>query len=302
MRVFELLYKHFRNINLLDAYFERYYLEQQRQFYKYAFTQLDSNCSIEKHRETSASIIVSLTSYGQRVKNVYLTLTSLLLQTITVSKIVLWLSEKEFNDTQLPYTLRKMRRLGVEIRYCEDLKSYKKIVPTLIKYPNEDIITVDDDIIYPFDFIEKLLEAHTAYPNKVCFTRGWKIGFDRNNMLLPYKQWQKASNDDSMLNVPTGVGGVLYPAGCFHSDVCKKEIFMELCPNADDLWLRAMCILQKVDTFYLSDYSPFSHYFIEIPNTQKGALNTINNTFGEVNNDAQFKRLYDYYNLRTMLG
>ena len=47
---------------------------------------------------------------------------------------------------------------------------------------------------------------------------------------------------------------------------------MELCPNADDLWLRAMCMLQKVDTFYLSDYSPFSHYFIEIPNTQKRSL------------------------------
>lgn len=301
MKFLKLVKKHFKNINLIDYYFEKYYIDFQRFYYKSLFVNLKETCFCS-NKYSENEIVVSLTTYGERINSVYLTITSLIHQTIKANRIVLWLSEVEYCDEKLPQTLRKLKDLGLEIRYCEDIKSYKKIIPTLNYYPNSDIITVDDDVIYPVDFIEKLLSAHISNPNKVCFTRGCKILFDKRKHLLPYRKWQKASNEKSMLNIPTGVGGVLYPKGCFYNDVVKKEIFMNLCPNGDDLWLRVMCLINNVDTCYLDCYKYFSHYFIEIENSQETSLNSINNSKqSSITNDSQFASLITYYRLEKLL-
>lgn len=299
MKIFKLIKKHFKNINLIDYYFEKYYIDCQRFYYKSLFVNLKETCCCSnKYGENE--IVVSLTTYGERINSVYLTITSLIHQTIKANRIVLWLSEVEFCDENLPQTLRKLQDLGLEIRYCEDIKSYKKIIPTLNYYSNADIITVDDDIIYPVDFIEKLVSAHINNPGKVCFTRGCNIMFNEKHQLLPYRKWHKASNKKSMLNIPTGVGGVLYPQGCFYNDVVKKELFMDLCPNGDDLWLRVMCLINNVDTYYLECYKNFSHYFIEIENSQVTSLNSINNSKQSfITNDSQFASLVKYYHLEN---
>jgi hypothetical protein len=62
---------------------------------------------------------------------------------------------------------------------------------------------------------------------------------------LPYSQWEGsvAEGEPSRLTFPTGNGGVLYEPGIFHSDVTRAEIFRDLCPTADDIWLYWMAAL-----------------------------------------------------------
>ena len=90
-------------------------------------------------------VIVSLTSFGKRIYDVHLAIESIMQGSVKPNRIILWLSEEEFKGKPLPKTLEKQKNRGLQIEYCEDLRSYKKIVPTMEKYPDARIF----NSIYP---------------------------------------------------------------------------------------------------------------------------------------------------------
>ena len=117
-------------------------------------------------------IIVTLTSYGKRVKGsaVY-TIYSLLKQTVRPNRIVLWLDEKEYRNDNLPNELVFMERFGLEVRFAHDIGPYTKIIHALKAFPDKHLITVDDDIYYSESFIEELKMAHSLHPKAIV--SGW---------------------------------------------------------------------------------------------------------------------------------
>jgi len=276
------------------------YIHKEERIFKYQTLLLNNtDIGVTNERHCDGEVIVSLTTYGERINDCYLAIVSLMYQTVRANRIILWLSEQEFKGKPLPKSLCTLRECGLTISYTKDLKSYKKIVPTLLQYPNDNIITVDDDVIYPVDFIERLVTAYNKNSDFVYFYRGCRIAFDRKGNVLPYRKWNSPSNEQPQLNLPTGIGGVLYPAGCFHEDVTKDELFTKLCPKADDLWLKVMCMLNGYGAICIApfDNKHFETHFIEIIGTQTTALNKSNlSSYGE-NNDTQFRRLIDYYKL-----
>jgi predicted transcriptional regulator len=46
--------------------------------------------------------------------------------TIKPNRIILWLSKDEFINQQIPITLQKQKKRGLEIEFCDELFSYKK--------------------------------------------------------------------------------------------------------------------------------------------------------------------------------
>ncbi|TLD86345.1 hypothetical protein LS69_006410 [Helicobacter sp. MIT 05-5294] len=38
----------------------------------------------------------------------------------------------------------------------------------------------------------------------------------------------------------------MYPKNCFYQDILKEDVFMKLCPKADDIWFWAMAVLNDV--------------------------------------------------------
>ena len=90
-------------------------------------------------------VIVSLTTYGRRVRKVHYTIISLLRQSYKPDMVILWLDNENWNDQNLPNTLLKLKEKGLTIKYCADLKSYKKLIPALMEYPDSIIVTCDDD-------------------------------------------------------------------------------------------------------------------------------------------------------------
>ncbi|MGL5426399.1 MAG: hypothetical protein ACRDAS_00590, partial [Cetobacterium sp.] len=115
--------------NLLIVDYEKSILENK----------LENTLVYEKSKEPQ--IIVSLTTYNKRIYDVHLTIESLFRQTLMPNKIILWLAEDEFNRYNIPFMLQKLEKKGLEIGFCKDLKSYKKLIPTLVKYPNDIVIT-----------------------------------------------------------------------------------------------------------------------------------------------------------------
>lgn len=253
------------------------------------------------HRGISSSVIinsplvVSLTTYSERIHDVHLTIESIMQQTVLPNRIILWLDENEFDDTTIPIVLKKQIKRGLEIRYCKNIKSFKKLMPTLNMLPDATIITVDDDVIYPYDMIERMMYAYREDPRCIYYYRGRIIG-KNGNKVKPYNKWKMVTTNEKMMNViPTGIGGILYPSGCFHKDVTNEKLFMGLCPQADDIWFRAMTMLKDYPCQKIDYSGSFRYSFINIESNQSIALSNAN--FFNNNNDVQFKNVFEKYNL-----
>lgn len=186
--------------------------------------------------EGTAPLVVSLTSYPPRFPTLHLTLRSLLLQRVQPTRVMLWIA---FDDAQrLPAAVTALQAEGLEIRLCEDIKSYKKIIPALEAEPDAMIVTADDDIYYWSDWLRELLEQSQKHPQDVIAHRVHRMAL-LQNCIGPYREWQQCipDQDATASNFATGIAGVLYPPGCLHAEATNRQKFMQLCPNADDVWL-----------------------------------------------------------------
>ncbi|WP_312415196.1 tetratricopeptide repeat protein [Pseudescherichia sp.] len=192
-------------------------------------------------------LIVSLTSWHKRFSTLHMTLECLLKQTVKADEIILWLAESERHF--VPDNVLALAAKGIKIKYCEDIKSYKKIVPALIAEPNAFIVTADDDLSYHPEWLETLVAAWDGDYKTVVAHRAHKIRLNDKGIPVPYNQWNwnyNDSSDHSNLIFPTTGFGTLYPPHCFHQDVVNKSLFEKLSLNADDVWLFWMCRLNGV--------------------------------------------------------
>lgn len=159
-------------------------------------------------------VIVSLTSYGERIYDVCLAIESIMQGTMLPNRIVLWLSEDEFKGKTLPLTLQNQMKRGLEIRYTADIKSFKKLIPSLKEFPESVIITIDDDVMYNYDFVENLVNSYRSNPMVIHANRLSEISYHEDGHIESYLKWKPIignSIKDSLAYLFTGVGGVLYP-------------------------------------------------------------------------------------------
>ena len=243
------------------------------------------------------SFTISLTTYDKRIFDVYLTIESIMQQTLKANRIVLWLAEEEFDPNNIPETLKFQQKRGLTIKFCKDIRSYKKLIPSLKEYPNDVIITIDDDVIYNIDLLEKMIRSYQNDPQYIYFNRGHLITFNKNGSIAPYKYWKWQTNETrpSHLYMPTGVGGVLYPPGSFNEEVFNEEIFMTLCRSGDDIWFKAMSYLNNKQAKRIKTKSNLGEDYIENVKMQDIALAQINN--GKNQNDEQLKYVFAHYNI-----
>lgn len=241
-------------------------------------------------------VIVSLTSFPARIDKVYLCINSLLRQSLKADKVILWLADTQFpNGKGIPKNLLCLVGEKFEIRYCKDLRSYKKVFYTAQEFKEEIIVTVDDDTLYPESWLFNLITTYTKHPDCVCCYRAHKIVLN-GEKIAPYSEWIGLSPDEmgpDMFLVPIGVGGVLYPPKYFDNVDFDYEKIKELCPTADDLWLKALGIVNGYKAVKV--YSNSKEWFT-IVSSQKQALMKIN--VGNSMNDISICNLQRYYKIK----
>lgn len=244
----------------------------------------------------SEKIIVSLTSFPERMYDMPYCLYSLLKQTMKPDMVILWLGEEQFpnKEADIPETVLRLKKNGLTIKWTKDIKSYKKLIPALKKYPTDIIVTADDDIFYAPDWLEKLYETHKQHPTDIVCHRVHKIKV-LNKQITPYTNWDKCINDDSAsyLNFFTGAGGVLYPPHCLFQDISKEDLFMSLAPHADDVWFWAMAVLNNHKIRVVKD--PYQLIYIN-PEREYG-LNGEKTLFqmNKTGNDKQINNVILHY-------
>ena len=253
------------------------------------------NTSVEREER----IIISLTSYGRRVGTVLpFAVRSLLCQTVKPDMVILWLDRDNWGENNIPGSLERLRKAGLTIRFCEDLRSYKKHVPALEQYPDDIIITVDDDFYYSHDFVERLIKSYKSAPGHIHTHRAHRPLLTADGRLRPYNDWNMLihGTDKSPVFATTG-GGCLMKRAMLHDDAIRHELFRQLCPMADDVWFYFMAVLKKTPTTVLKK-KPYT--MIPLDNfyqlTHKGAnLSCVN--CKESYNDIQIKNVMSHYGI-----
>ncbi len=248
-------------------------------------------------RETP--LIVSLTTFSSRIQCVHKTIESLFNQTVKADRILLWVCEHDFTPENIPELLKLQEKRGLEVLYCErDLGPYTKYHYTVLEYPDSLIITADDDILYPVDFIEQLYKAHCNEPDIVHCHRAHKINLNAAGMPQLYKRWDLNTSDTEASGTifPTGVCGVIYFPGCFAPEVSDVETFMTLCPKSDDVWLKAMTHKNGVLSRKIPQQRDHKQRFQVIDGSQQVSLKRANKN-PLTGNDAKFKAVINHFKL-----
>jgi hypothetical protein len=100
------------------------------------------------------------------------------------------------------------------VRETRDLRSFTKIVPALLAFPEAHLVTADDDMAYGGNWLERLL---AGAPGDVACLRAHRVAV-AEGAALPYDAWDRnlRAPKRGPLIFPTGVGGVLYPPGSLH--------------------------------------------------------------------------------------
>ena len=245
-------------------------------------------------------VIVSLTTYGKRLYDVAFTIESIMQQSVKANKIVLWL-EEGLRGKPLPQSLINQQRRGLEIDFCKDIRSYKKLIPSIQKYPNDAIITIDDDLLYEYDMVEQLISEYREQPRYIHCCRKHKM-LKSESYLKPYAKWTRADigTGANRMNFFTGGAGTLYPPHSLDDEVLNEGVFMDICKFADDVWFNAMAIKKGtlVNKIYTRD--PHGEGYLVNDDVQDIGLKKIN-LYGDNLNDQQIKAVFTRYNIYELL-
>lgn len=198
--------------------------------------------------ESKEQVIVSLTSFPAAIPYATRAILSILKGSVLPDKIILYLTFSQFGEKGIPEELKKLSVLYpiFEIRnYDQDIRSYRKLIPALNDFPDAVIVTIDDDVAYHRHMLRNLLRLHKQIPHAILAHRAKLMKPD-----APYRTWKKyrwyhflfKKIHASFRNIPTGVGGVLYPPGSLKKDMLEVNLFTQIAPTTDDIWFWAAAV------------------------------------------------------------
>ena len=244
-------------------------------------------------------LIVSLTTYPRRIGTVGKVLQTIYQQTKKPDKVILWLAEEQFpgKEGDLPEDLiRLIRENRLTVRWCRDLRSHKKYFHAFQEYPQDLVVTVDDDLEYSPKMLAQLYASYLLYPEAVSAVRTHLMVMSEEKSLLPYARW--GHELDALLNVPsmqllaTSGAGTLHPPGLFRREFFDWDVIRDTCLHADDLWLKAMELLSDVPVVQAAPNEPLR----VLPGTQEESLFDINYRQGQ--NDVQLQNIIRWTDAR----
>lgn len=248
-------------------------------------------------------IIISLTSYPPRIKYVKRVLKSLINQPVdnNLYHICLVLCTDEFKNKEkdlpedLIYYIIDNHDM-IEIIWIKDnIRSHKKLIPTLQKYPDNYILICDDDIIRPNNWLSTFIKDNKQYPDNILV--GASMQYLNKKLECKYHKMYKGhleSNESDLIltseRPANGYGGVLYPPNTFtNENFFDKDLYMELCPSSDEMWQYCFNIMENKTLRMISEFINFEKYIIR--ESQYKSLYKEN--IPKYN--SIYKKLFDYF-------
>lgn len=223
-------------------------------------------------------LIISLTSFPQRILFVKSVLESIVNTSIDkdLYKLILVLSIEEFpnKENDLPIDLVSYcSENNIEILWTyRNIRSHKKLIPTIKKYSSLPILVIDDDIIRNEEWLRMFINDHRKYPQDILcmrcddyITTEFECIHDRNN----FENGVKFENYIYHNRPSNGCGGLLYPANTFRDiNFYNDDLFMNLSPSSDEMWQYCFNVMNNQKIRRTSMFFDFD----SIKGTQKVSL------------------------------
>lgn len=253
--------------------------------------------SEQRLTDDGAGPIVSLTSFGPRLNKVHLVIETLFDQDVPPASVYLWLYEGELDANNLPSPLRRLIERGLNVEFVpDDFKGAKKLIYTVKRFPNRTVVTADDDFLYPHSWLSRLIHESQKTPGHVIVYRAWYLCLERDGKLRRYRSCMDDTHggDRPSFNIlPTGNAGILYPPGSLDERVFDTDLMMQLCPGADDIWFKAMTMLNGVKSRRVNP----KNFMPRELNTKGPKLWKTNRDY----NDLYLKNVFDHFGLYDLL-
>ena len=141
---------------------------------------------------TTGKILVSMTSYPGRIKNVGISIFLLLeQQTLPPDEIHLWLAVSQFpsKEADLPEDLQKvLRHPKVTLHWLpENTYVHKRHEIFKIAAPEDCVFLIDDDVKYADNLIETVMGVHRKHPGCiVCYNNYSPHQYNGKHILYNY--------------------------------------------------------------------------------------------------------------------
>jgi hypothetical protein len=166
-------------------------------------------------------LVVSLTTLPGRYRKLYRTLRSINSQSLKADAVYLGLP-KIAKRLNLPYPRlsKKLSDLCTVVSLDQDYGPICKILGALNSEtdPNTIIVTIDDDIVYPFNFLEEFAERAQKYPKSAIGSTGLLVGhniFNYSSVSALTPDWNRVTGflvpaEGRPVDILCGVSGIAY--------------------------------------------------------------------------------------------
>jgi len=259
--------------------------------------------------EVGGNLTVCLTTIDSRLPHLHRVIESLHHQEVPPKEIRLYISRESYLldkgiSPDDPH-LKELQKLPLlKVKWVDNTGPYRKIVPFLQEHfshhvaTDELFVTVDDDTLYPPEFLRVLLETYQKHDCVVAF-RGRAMALEAAE-IASYPSWGIGLDYPSMSNLPTGKDGVLYSTRFFTRDFVRLDDAIALAPTADDLWIKWQCGLNGVPAIVLnpiactSDYKGFPVVDYSKEYRGNSLYSSYNATSAQGKNDDSVRKLEAY--------
>ncbi len=236
----------------------------------------------------TVDIPISLTSWRPRLKTLPTVLVGLLAQEVRPKSVLVWLTDSDLRE--LASDVREIfGAWGVEFRASPDFGPHKKWLPLLMTGMTNPFVICDDDVFYPDCWLAKLLmdDRSDAYVGTRCH----RMHFQKDGKIAAYENWTKQVPWTGQVGHDlfiTGVGGAIIHPSRISDEFRVWKSISELCPKADDIWLKAAHAAAGIPCYK----ARFTFPCLELPESQRSSLLQSNVDLG--GNDDQMTVLQDY--------
>jgi hypothetical protein len=242
--------------------------------------------------------IVSLTTYGRRLRTVHLTLESIATGSVLPSRIILWLDDSDV-FRNVPRPLRRLEERGLEIKLSQNYGPHTKYYPFLESTDTFEtpLVTADDDVLYPKTWLSGLVSSFNGELSAISCYRAYVMRI-ADRTIAPYRSWGPCrSVEPNFLHFAAGSYGCIYPPPFLKELQAAGAEFRQLCPKADDVWLHVNAIRAGVKVKQITKRSPT---YPLLPETQDHGLYLSNIGLGQ--NDIQIRNTYKPADIALLLS
>ena len=223
-------------------------------------------------------LIISLTSNHKNVNNIEKVIYSILKQNVYYSlyKILLFLPKNDFNDkNQIPKNLiilEKKKKIRIII-IDNNINSENRLIYIIKYYPNNPILLIGNNIIFPYGWLDMLINDHKKYPNDaICASIQYFFG--KNFEIKEFIEGFKGEKFGIFNQVPdmifnfaiinTDLGGTLYPKNYFQNKTFyDSELFMKISKESHEFWESCFIMIEDKILRQSSKIYDYTKYIID---------------------------------------